>query len=1122
VSSDYEREELEQNPEVLNQGDKSEWNALNEEKVSLLHGVVVESSTLQGVNQEDRSEADVPSDDSVGTPKSDEGQLAVSDIEEKSSAAPEDKAVATALITEDEGSPDGETAEKSSTPKRIVTENLMKVNEVDPLGNEFVVSVSEIKSHVEPENKAVLAVRKAKDQVLDWENTGKVSTLKVGDQTIPMETKELDIEVESSLLNADTEVVPSNIEEEPTQIATPLGATDQVLTKKDMAEPELVGQEVQKKEDTDNELVDLAIEDKSAPPLEDKQLSQSPIKEDKYLSEDETAKKSSTQNAAEQSLPTKAHLDDVEFKSTNIPADVSATEEKSSLDIGDKPPALEKNDEILSTEDTLEKPATPENVEEVVQLKATITTKNDNSSMPADNEVANPDTEEKSSEQLENEVTTAVITKKQQVLMEDVSEVKRKEEQLIVDQGVEATVLTSKNVVPLIPGYHGVNVPEAEWKSSSQQAVEPVAVQSKAIMHDADNVCPQIPGYNGLSVPETIEKPLAQEPPLSTTSKSKASHIPKAVIKKEAAKQEDKVETSVPMAESVCPHIPRYNGLAVPEKNEQSSPMEREDKICPQIIGNDGLSVPKVAEREEGASLEDLSEVNVPNGDSICPQIPKYNGLNVPAKSMDSLSQERSEITCPQIRGYDGLHVPEIADKVVLSTEDEERKRDIEQLETKLDNDNNICPLVPGYYGLRVPEASEKLSEINRDEVVLSTEDEERKRDIEQLETKLDNDNNICPLVPGYYGLRVPEASEKLSEINRDEVVLSTEDEERKRDIEQLEKKLDNDTNIYPLIPGYYGLCVPEASEKLSEINLDEEKECKEEIDPAGRSLHWVIRNSDLEPSLNFFGDVLGLCVLRHEENTKPCDMTCNGKSPTPWSKTMMGYKGREEDFAYALEVTYNYGVSQYEKGNGLQKIGIFVTNLESAVEAAGKLGFDVASDNVVIGPDAYSYQLLSKPKDRQEPFAFVSLQVKDLKRSVEFYTTKLGMSLLSPKDVSFKVPDKSSILGFASTKRCEGVPLVLSESDNVLVQDHDGRHAIEMPEEKIRKIYADLQKNHQDLIVHSLRELHDPLGTLIITIIKDYDGYEICLVSAETFQLLVKNGTDYKIPDFEERKLLY
>lgn len=39
----------------------------------------------------------------------------------------------------------------------------------------------------------------------------------------------------------------------------------------------------------------------------------------------------------------------------------------------------------------------------------------------------------------------------------------------------------------------------------------------------------------------------------------------------------------------------------------------------------------------------------------------------------------------------------------------------------------------------------------------------------------------------------------------------------------------------------------------------------------AQRVLHWVIRVSSLEETLAFTTDVLGMKVLRHEENAEPC-----------------------------------------------------------------------------------------------------------------------------------------------------------------------------------------------------------------------------------------------------------
>ena len=56
----------------------------------------------------------------------------------------------------------------------------------------------------------------------------------------------------------------------------------------------------------------------------------------------------------------------------------------------------------------------------------------------------------------------------------------------------------------------------------------------------------------------------------------------------------------------------------------------------------------------------------------------------------------------------------------------------------------------------------------------------------------------------------------------------------------------------------------------------------------AGRHAHWVLRVSDLERSVDFYEKVFGMRVLRHEENSAACPITCNGNFQSPWSKTMM------------------------------------------------------------------------------------------------------------------------------------------------------------------------------------------------------------------------------------------
>jgi len=75
----------------------------------------------------------------------------------------------------------------------------------------------------------------------------------------------------------------------------------------------------------------------------------------------------------------------------------------------------------------------------------------------------------------------------------------------------------------------------------------------------------------------------------------------------------------------------------------------------------------------------------------------------------------------------------------------------------------------------------------------------------------------------------------------------------------------------------------------------------------AARALHWVFKIGNLRKSVDFYQNILGMKVIRHEEFNKGCEASCNGPYSRPWSKTMIGY-GPEINHV-VLELTYNYGI---------------------------------------------------------------------------------------------------------------------------------------------------------------------------------------------------------------------
>ncbi|MEH8032660.1 lactoylglutathione lyase [Gallibacterium anatis] len=92
------------------------------------------------------------------------------------------------------------------------------------------------------------------------------------------------------------------------------------------------------------------------------------------------------------------------------------------------------------------------------------------------------------------------------------------------------------------------------------------------------------------------------------------------------------------------------------------------------------------------------------------------------------------------------------------------------------------------------------------------------------------------------------------------------------------------------------------------------------------RLLHTMLRVGDLERSIKFYTEVLGMRVLRRSENPE-----------YKYSLAFVGYD--DEDKTAVIELTYNWGVSQYDLGSAFGHIAIGVDDIyatSEAVKAAG------------------------------------------------------------------------------------------------------------------------------------------------------------------------------------------
>lgn len=230
----------------------------------------------------------------------------------------------------------------------------------------------------------------------------------------------------------------------------------------------------------------------------------------------------------------------------------------------------------------------------------------------------------------------------------------------------------------------------------------------------------------------------------------------------------------------------------------------------------------------------------------------------------------------------------------------------------------------------------------------------------------------------------------------------------------------------------------------------------------------------------------------------------------------MIGYGS--EDVSYALELTYNYGVEHYTPGTSFLTIEVGVTDVVVATKAARDLGYVVKGgssghlNGSVVGPDGYRYYLTQETHGSAvEPFKSVRLHVKDPQSAAKWYEDVLGMH-------SILEDDGSVSLSFTGSTQPVLLKFFPSSASSHRVEQWEGRNAFSVPAEKVKSVYRRLSAESPERIVHDLQILDEALGKLYIAIVSDPNGFEICLVSSETFDPAVRAAAVWEGPDWKKR----
>lgn len=128
------------------------------------------------------------------------------------------------------------------------------------------------------------------------------------------------------------------------------------------------------------------------------------------------------------------------------------------------------------------------------------------------------------------------------------------------------------------------------------------------------------------------------------------------------------------------------------------------------------------------------------------------------------------------------------------------------------------------------------------------------------------------------------------------------------------------------------------------------------------RILHTMLRVGDLDRSIQFYTQVMGMQLLRQHDNPE-----------YKYTLAFLGYADESEQAV--IELTYNWGVVEYNLGNAFGHIAIEVDDLYSACEKIRQAGGTISREPgpvkggtteiaFVRDPDNYALELIQKKSD--------------------------------------------------------------------------------------------------------------------------------------------------------------
>ena len=210
----------------------------------------------------------------------------------------------------------------------------------------------------------------------------------------------------------------------------------------------------------------------------------------------------------------------------------------------------------------------------------------------------------------------------------------------------------------------------------------------------------------------------------------------------------------------------------------------------------------------------------------------------------------------------------------------------------------------------------------------------------------------------------------------------------------------------------------------------------------------------------------------------------------------MTGYG--DEDNNFVIELTYNYGIRSYERGNDYNFIQIRSNQAISNIKERN-YPFKLDANNLheVVDPNGYTFLIGPSEKESANQVIGLSLFISDLHKSADYWINQLKFSrnALSDSDL---VKIEISFNEFNFT-------LTLVKSDQAKI-DHAkayGRIAFSCPTSELKPLQAQMEEQHLTILTPYIQLDTPGKASVCVVILADPDGHEICFVGDEGFRQL-------------------